>query len=393
MQTHTLTRIIVIGGGYAGVLAANRLMKSAAVAVTLVNPRPQFVERIRLHQLVGGSDDAVAEYADVLHDRVRLVVDEATRIDSGAREVTLASGGVLPYDYLIYAVGSGRWEPKAPGAAEYAHSVADHEHALRLRDTLDATPQDRPVVVVGGGATGIEVAGELAELGRRVTLVCGSELNPYLHEKGRKRAADALSALGVTLLEGVNAVEVRRDAVALSDGRILPSAVTIWTAGFALPDLAARSGLTVDDAGRLITDETLTSVDDDRILATGDAAAPSNVPSRMSCQAALPLGIRAGETVLARIAGRTPAPFDGGCFAQCLSIGRRYGTWQAARAGDVAVGVAVGGRAGARIKEVACRVSIASLRWEASRPGILFGARDRTRPARVAEARRERATA
>ena len=100
---------------------------------------------------------------------------------------------------------------------------------------------------------------------------------------------------------------MRWDAVVLSDGAVLPSAATVWTAGFGVPDLAARSGLRTDALGRLLTDETLTSIDDERVVAAGDAAAPSGQPLRMSCQAAGPLGAQAANTVLSRIAGDTPA--------------------------------------------------------------------------------------
>ena len=139
---------------------------------------------------------------------------------------------------------------------------------------------------------GIEVASELAATGRNVTLVCGDELNPYLHPKIWRKITKKLVALGVTLIvgPGATAARVERDAVQLSDGRELPSTVTIWTAGFSLPDLAARSGLSTDADGRLLTDETLTSVDDPRIFAAGDSAAPSGLPLRMSCAAAQPLG-------------------------------------------------------------------------------------------------------
>ena len=85
------TDVVVIGGGYAGVMAANRLTQRDDVTVTLINPRPTFVERIRLHQLVGGSDDAVVDYRDVLAEGIRLVVDTVTRIDAAERSVTLAS--------------------------------------------------------------------------------------------------------------------------------------------------------------------------------------------------------------------------------------------------------------------------------------------------------------
>ncbi|OOK78161.1 putative dehydrogenase [Mycobacterium kansasii] len=104
--------------------------------------------------------------------------------------------------------------------------------------------------------------------------------------------ARQLRRLGVAVLESVAVSQVRWDAVVLSDHTVLTSAVTVWTAGFEVPDLAARSGLRTDALGRLLTDETLTSADDERIVAAGDCAAPSGQPLRMSCQAAGPLGPR-----------------------------------------------------------------------------------------------------
>jgi NADH dehydrogenase FAD-containing subunit len=225
--------------------------------------------------------------------------------------------------------------------------------------------------VVGAGPTGIETAAELAERGRAVTLVCGDVLGPYLHPRGRRSVAGRLAALGVTVLAGPGcaATEVTHDAVHLADGRRLPSGVTVWTAGFGVPDLAARSGLRTDGVGRLLTDETLTSVDDDRIVAAGDCAAPSGVPFRMSCQAAVQLGPQAAETVLRRVAGERPAPIRVAFVSQCVSLGRRAGIFQAAGRDDVAKPVYVAGWAGARLKELICRGILWQLGHEARRPG------------------------
>ena len=104
--------------------------------------------------------------------------------------------------------------------------------------------------------------------------------------------------------------------------------MTVWTAGFGVPDLATLSGLTTDRLGRLVTDATLTSVDDIRIVAAGDAAAPAGQPLRMSCQSAMPLGATAADTVLNRIAGANPKPIDQGFVVQNISIGRRGATVQ-----------------------------------------------------------------
>ncbi|MFF4370489.1 NAD(P)/FAD-dependent oxidoreductase [Streptomyces sp. NPDC001594] len=365
------TEVLVIGGGYAGVMAANRLSGRGDVAVTLVNPRPDFVHRVRLHQLAGGTDPAVVAYREVLADGVRLLVDSVTRIDAAGRAVELASGATTPYDYLVYAVGSGSADPSVPGAAEHAYPLATFEEARRLRPVLEAAAPQAPVTVVGGGPTGIETAAELAEEGRAVTLACGGVLGPYLHARGRRAVARRLAALGVRVLEGPKArvTEVTADAVHLADGRELPSAVTVWSAGFGVPDLAVRSGLRTDALGRLLTDETLTSVDDERIVAAGDSAAPSNLPPRMSCQAAIPLGARAADTVLSRIAGERPAHLSQGFAGQCISLGRGEGIFQFASRADEAVWFHVDGRLGAKLKELVCKGILKHLSGEAREPG------------------------
>ncbi|MFE7743217.1 NAD(P)/FAD-dependent oxidoreductase [Nocardia sp. NPDC057455] len=365
------TDVVVVGGGYAGVMAANRLTQRADVTVLLINPRPSFIERIRLHQLVGGSHEAVVDYRKILSERVRLVVDTATRIEAAQRRVVLASGGTVGYDYLVYAVGSDSADSGVPGAADFAYPVATWEAAQRLRPVLDAVPATAAVTIVGAGATGIETAAELAEQGRRVTLLCGGALGPYLHPRGRRSVAKRLAKLGVTVLEGPESkvTAVTRDAVRLAGGHKLCSTVTIWTAGFGVPDLAARSGLSTDAVGRLRTDETLTSVDDERIVAAGDSAAPSDLPLRMSCQTARPLGAHAADTVLARISGARPAAIDVGFFGQCIGLGRRAATVQVASRDDIANRFYLGGRLAAKIKEFACAKVVDELANEARKPG------------------------
>ncbi|OEJ95405.1 NAD(P)/FAD-dependent oxidoreductase [Streptomyces thermolilacinus] len=365
------TEVVVIGGGYAGVMAANRLTRRTDVTVTLVNPRPSFVARLRLHQLVGGSHDAVVEYAEVLAKGVRLRIDTVARIDAAGRRVALASGEALPYDYLVYAAGSGSAEPLVPGAAEFAYPVATLEAARRLRSVIDAAPTTAAVTVAGAGPTGIETAAELAEKGLRVTLVCGGVLGPYLHPRARRTATRRLSELGVTVIDGSGSkvTGVTRRAVCLADGRELPSEVTVWTVGFGVPDLAARSGLSVDAVGRLLTDETLTSVDDERIVAAGDSAAPSDLPFRMSAYTAGCLGAHAADTVLHRIAGEPPTPVDLSFNAMCISLGRGAAVFQLAHKDDTAMRLYVSGRPGAKLKEFACQASVKHLVSEARKPG------------------------
>jgi NADH dehydrogenase len=369
-MTAQRTHVVVIGGGYAGTLAANHLRLRSDVEITLVNPRPMFVERIRLHQLAARSGTAAVDYGTLLGEGIRLVVDSAERINSADRQIELASSFVLDYDYLIYAVGStGAVPPAVPGAVEFAYPIAELEHAERLRGALDELHPGAPVTVVGAGLTGIETASELAGQGRRVSLICGGVLGPSLSPTGRRSVAKWLRRLGVDVLEMAVVGEVRPEAVVLADGALLSSAVTVWTAGFGVPDLAVRSGLRTDALGRLLTDETLTSVDDPRIVAAGDAAAPSGQPLRMSCQAAIPLGAQAANTVLSRIAGTPPAVVNQAFTGQCVSVGRSYATIQLARPDDTPVNLAIGGRVAASIKEAVCKGTVWGIRREAAKPG------------------------
>ena len=101
---NTRPRVVVIGGGYAGTVAANRTSRKAAV--TVINPRPYFVQRTRLHQFAVGNHHASGDYRRLLGKGVELLVDTATRIEPDTRTVHLASGATVEYDYLIYAVGS-----------------------------------------------------------------------------------------------------------------------------------------------------------------------------------------------------------------------------------------------------------------------------------------------
>ncbi|HEX2284665.1 MAG TPA: FAD-dependent oxidoreductase [Mycobacterium sp.] len=380
-EHNTRTKVVVIGGGYAGTLAANHLRMRHDVDITLVNPRPKFVERLRLHQHAAGNYDATVDYGTLLGKGIRLVVDTATCIDTASRAVQLASGRSLDYDYVIYAVGStGAVPSSVAGAAEFAYPVAELELAQRLREALDQLPPNAPITVVGAGLTGIEVATELAEQGRKVTLVCGGKLAPPLSEAGRRSVAKVLAKLGVAVLETDVVTEVRSDAVVFADGAVRPSALTIWTAGFGVPELAAASGLHTDPLGRLLTDETLTSIDDDRIVAAGDCAAPSGVPLRMCCASASQLGPQAANTVLSRIAGTEPATFDYAIPGSCTSLGRRAGIFQLGHKDDTTMNLFVGGRLGAKLKEAICKGTLWSLRRGARKPGSAFWLKGGPRP-------------
>ncbi|MGV0742395.1 NAD(P)/FAD-dependent oxidoreductase [Mycolicibacterium sp. XJ870] len=387
-MTDQRTHVVVIGGGYAGTLAANRLLQNTDIDITLVNPRPKFVQRLRLHQFAAGTGDATADYGTLLGDGVRLVVDNAIRIDAAARTVQLESGDALDYDYAIYAVGStGTTPASVPGASEYAYPIAELEQAARLRSAVAALPPHAWITVVGGGLTGIETAAELAEQGRKVVLVCGGQLAPSFSEPARRSVARWLTKHDVAVLEADVVAEVRPDAVVFGDGAVRPSAVTIWTAGFGVPELAARSGLPTDALGRLLTDETLTSVGNDRVIGAGDAIAPSGQPLRMACYTAGPTGATAADTVLSLIAGAEPAVLDLAYAGSCVGLGRRAATMQFTRTDDTPVNVYLGGRIAGRIvgsfKEAVTKGSLWGIRREGRKPGCSVWYKRGTRPEQV----------
>lgn len=371
MTVHNKTHsVVVIGGGYAGTLAANRLQQNPDIDITLINPRPEFVHRMRLHQVAAGTGDAVVDYGTLLGRGVRLLADRVDRIDTANRRIQLSSGGSVGYDYVVYAVGSTALVPQTvEGAAEFAHTVAEYEGAQRMRTAVDALGPDAWITVVGAGFTGIEVAAELATGGRTVSLVAGGRLAPSLGDPARRAVARWMAKNGVGLLEDAMVTEVRPDAVVLDDGTVWRSDLTIWAGGFGVPDLAARSGLRTDALGRLITDATLTSIDDDHVLAAGDAAAPSGRALRMACYTAGPMAAAAADTILSRIAGIRPEAFSLGFLGSCLGLGRHSAVMQFTRRDDTPLDFHLRGRVGGSFKEFVLKGILWSLRREGTRPG------------------------
>ena len=153
-MSNTHIHVVVVGAGYAGVMATTRLLSEHPdVAVTVVNPRSVFVERTRLHQHAAATGSATHELTDLLHPRAELRVGTAERIDDGA--VLLTDGSVLTCDAVVYAVGSGPARIDVPGG-ERAHSVSDLESASALHTAIEELPAGAAVTVVCGGFTGIE---------------------------------------------------------------------------------------------------------------------------------------------------------------------------------------------------------------------------------------------
>ncbi|MDQ0685121.1 NADH dehydrogenase [Streptomyces achromogenes] len=360
-------RIIVLGAGYAGAIVAGRLarrLRPEDVAVTLVNAEADFVERVRMHQLAVGQDLPPRPLDEMFAGTgVELRVARVTGVDVDRRAVTVvdANGaGELAYDTLVYALGSGWNDQGVPGVAEHAHQIAGRPGALRLRERLAGLPAGQPVVVVGGGLTGVEAVTEIAEArpDLDVALVARAGLGDWLSPKGRGHLRKVCDRLGITVHEHAAVTGVEADRVTTADGGSVPAAVTVWTTGFAVHPIAQATALEVTDTGRIVVDGTMRSVSHPDVYAVGDAALAKGVgdkPLRMSCASGVPMAWQAADAVAARLTGgklpNTPLRY----FNQCISLGRSEGLIQYVTGDDRAVRAALTGRLAAVYKELVCK--------------------------------------
>ncbi|MEV4349507.1 FAD-dependent oxidoreductase [Actinoplanes sp. NPDC049596] len=374
-------RIIVLGAGYAGAIAAGRLAKRlrpADAAITLVNAEPDFVERVRNHQLATGQRLKPRPLASMFAATgVSVRIATVTAIDPVAKTVALSDGS-LSYDTLVYALGSG-WNPQGvPGTTEHAYELASRAGALRLRERLADLGPGGTVTVVGAGLTGVEAATELAEArpDLDVTLTARGELGDWLSPKGRAHLHRVANRLGITVHENATVTRVAPDAVELADGRTIPAAVTVWTTGFAVHPLAAATTLETSPTGQIIVDGTMRSVSHPDVYAIGDAAqAPGagGKPLRMACASGVPMAWQAADTIAARLTGgKLPhAPLR--YYNQCISLGRSDGLIQYVTADDRAVSAALTGRAAAVYKELVCKGAF----WGVANPTLRLPVRRR----------------
>ncbi|GAB3895717.1 FAD-dependent oxidoreductase [Microbispora bryophytorum subsp. camponoti] len=373
-------RIIVLGGGYTGAIAAGRLAKRLRredVAITLVNAEPDFVERVRMHQLATGQDLRPRPFSEMFAGTgVELRLAKVTGVDVDRKTVTVANADAgangadvtapgsgpeeLAYDTLVYALGSG-WNSQAvPGAAEHAYEIAGRPGALRLRERLTRLDAGQTVVVVGGGLTGLECATEIAEArpDLHVSVVTGGGLGDWLSPKGREHLRKVFGTLGITVHEHTTVTGVEAERVLTADGTAVPAAVTVWTTGFAVHPIAKATSLEVTGTGQIVVDGTMRSVSHPDVYAIGDAAmamGPGNKPLRMSCASGTPAAWQAADAIAARLTGgKLPnAPIR--YFNQCISLGRKEGLIQYVTADDRAVRAVLTGWPAAVYKELVCK--------------------------------------
>lgn len=378
-------RILILGAGYSGAITAGMLarrLRAMDAQITLVNAAPDFVERVRLHQLAVGQSVPERSLHDIFAEtHVKVVIDRVTSLDVDSHQVTLAGGDVLGYDSLVVGLGSSQSLPAETNGGT-VHTVADREEALRLRGALRGLGPGRSVVVVGGGLTGLETATEIAESrpDLDVDLLSRGTIGADLSSKGDRHVRRALERLGIAIHEGVRAQRVTPDSVVTEGGRALPADLVIWTTGFVTSTLARTSALETHGDGRIIVDRAMRSASHAGVYAVGDAARAighGDKPLRMSCASGTAMGWQAAEAVLADLRGKPAPKFPLAYVTRCISLGRRDGLIQVVRPDDTPRGMVLTGRIGAWDKELVCK-------------GAAFGAANPTLgipiPARVLDA-------
>ncbi|MET9388465.1 FAD-dependent oxidoreductase [Streptomyces sp. NPDC002928] len=371
-------RIVVLGAGYAGAIAAGRLAKRLRredVAITLVNAEPDFVERVRMHQLAVGQHLKSRPFTEMFAGTgVELRLAKVTGVDVDRKTVAVvdANGAEeLEYDTLVYALGSGWNDQGVAGTAEHAHEIASRPGALRLRERLARLDAGQPVVVVGGGLTGLEAATEIAEArpDLDVALAARGGLGDWLSPKGRRHLHKVFDKLGITVHEHAAVTGVEADRITTADGTSIPAAVTVWTTGFAVHPIAKATTLEAGDTGQIVVDGTMRSLSHPDVYAIGDAAmvtGPGDKPLRMSCASGTPTAWQAADAIAARLTGGKLPNVPLRYFNQCISLGRKEGLIQYVTADDRAVRAALTGRLAAVYKELICKGAA----WSVANPTV-----------------------
>ncbi|MFW6693929.1 NAD(P)/FAD-dependent oxidoreductase [Streptomyces sp. MAR4 CNX-425] len=372
-------RIVVLGAGYAGAYTAGNLarrLSPADTGITVVNAVPDFVQRLRLHRLAAGGELAAPTLADVFAGTgIRVRVARATAVAPDSRIVTVADaegGGELPYDTLVYALGSRVADHGVPGVAEHAFHVTARPAALRLRERLDDLEERGDggrVLVVGDGLTGIETATEIADArpGLAVTLVARRELGARLSAGARAHLRRACDRLGIDILEHARVEAVEATGVRCADGTAVAADATVWAAGFAVGPLAAAAGLEVTGSGQLAVDRTMRSVSHPDVYAVGDsvcAIGDNGIQLPMSCGSAGYTGKQAIDAIVARLTGRPVRHTKLVYTFNHISLGRRDGILQWVDEEARAKPWYLGGRTAARVKAGIVRGSL----WATEHP-------------------------
>jgi NADH:quinone reductase (non-electrogenic) len=339
------TKVLILGGGFAGIGAA-RALKGVDVDVTVVDANDYHTFQPMLYQAATGLvENAVVAHPlrDLFHEQPNVHVRQAraTAISRGEQQVAFADMAPLPYDYLVVALGARVNYFGVDGAAEHALPLYSLEDAIRMREHVlrrwEAADRDPSLVddgalnmvVVGGGATGIESAGAFSELYQndftkdfpdlpadqaKITVVeAGHALLSMFKSDISEYTQRTLEDRGVDVLLGEVVSSISPTRVTLESGRVLPAHTLVWGAGLQANPLAETLDVELQRGNRVPTDPDLRLAGDERVFAVGDIAwttdtkTDSVLPQLGSV--ALQAGEHVGENISRLVDGKETKPF------------------------------------------------------------------------------------
>jgi NADH:ubiquinone reductase (H+-translocating) len=316
-----MPHVVVVGAGFAGLSATDELSKEG-FRVTLLDRFPYNTFQPLLYQVAtGGLNPGDVTYAlryfAARHEGARFRVAEVVGIDHDQQQVICDDGVRVDFDYLVIGNGITTNHFGIPGAAEYTMSMYTRAEALRVRDTIfgsleiisgepEMSTHGFTVVIVGGGPTGVEMAGQLAELKSETIPSIYPEINPArLHvvlvemtnyllapfdDTLRQYALRELIKRGVDVRLNTAISEVEADRVDFKDGSSMPVDLVIWAAGVSGDQVVRNWGLPIGRAGRIEVNDDTRVVGEERIFAIGDGSVGVNKPLPQLAQPAIQMG-------------------------------------------------------------------------------------------------------
>ncbi len=348
--------VVIVGGGFAGLWAA-RALSGAPVRITLLDRGNHHLFQPLLYQVATAGLSApniAAPLRQILRRQknVTVLLGEVAGIDPGDQRVRLADGRTLAFDHLLLASGATHayfghddWAPHAPGLKTLDDALGIRRRILTAFERAEA--EDDPAkrdawltfAIVGGGPTGVELAGTLAEIARhtlrgefrrvdprkaRVLLLeAGPRVLASFPESLSEKARAQLQKLGVEVRTGVPVAAIDDEGVQLGDTRIAARTV-LWAAGVAASPLARDLEVPLDRAGRVLVEPDLSVPGHPLIFVAGDLASIQydGKPVPGVAPAAKQMGRHVARAILARLRGSTPAPFRYRDFGNLATIGR-----------------------------------------------------------------------
>lgn len=353
-------RVLIIGGGFAGLNAALELGGVQGVEVTLVDRHNYHLFQPLLYQvaMAGLSPADIATPIRSLlstYQNTSVLLGEAESIDLPGQKVKF-DFGELPFDYLVLACGAthsyfghNEWEQYAPGLKNISQAteirkrvLSAFEHAERITDP-DEQKKYLTYVIVGGGPTGVELAGAIGEMSRftlskdfrrinpshtRVILVeAGPRILPMFSEQQSNRAARDLENLGVQIWTSSMVTNINEDGVELGSERIR-AATVLWAAGVEASPLGKSGGMHVDSRGRVIVEPDLSLQGYENVFVAGDQASythQTGKPLPGTAPVALQQGKFIGKTIREELKGKPRSKFHFRDKGQMATIGRSRG--------------------------------------------------------------------